>query len=778
MKTRRAVLAGVIFIGLVVLVLGFTGVLAPREEPPESPPAPDAEPGASKAEGFTAEASGFRTEGENWILTAPKVRFEQERGAHLTSPELRIWREKAEGGERAEARADSGTYVEQPERRVSMTGNVYAKVVGEETLELFAEMIEVDPGSATGRADGPIRVVSTTEDGRQALTGRDADVDFKKRTIRIKRDIRLEIKGAGAFLSAEATKDKKPPAVDTVVTCRGPVFADGFRRTAVLEGDVVVQQGENALRGQRVEIRFGEEAREPSRLLAEGDVTFTAAGAEGACDRLLRTAAEGRIVLEGNPVTLRQAASRIRAAKVVMDPTAGRVSVPVAGNLVFVQESEDAAAKRLTMKWARSMEFDRGAQRAVFRGDVNFSYEGQGIACERLTVFFDETGRKLLKCRAEENVNVRAEIERPDAAKALVTAYAEEMVYEPDQGALVLAGGVDLKHEGLAVTADRVEIDPAKGAIRVPGGGSLSVAGSLAGAADATGPADPVSVSWAHEMHFDRTAGEARFERDVVLDYGGRKLKADTVRATLSDENALDGFEAEGNVSMHETGDGPARSLHANRLTARMGKDNTLEAFEATGNVSLEEKSPDDKSARLMKADRLFARIGKENALEAFEAVGNVNLQETAAADRPTRTMRSDRLKATLGADRNVTGFEAVGGVVLEERAPGAERGRTLKTERLTASLGAENTIERVETFGGTRVEDGGVVAIGRKLVWNTSEDQGRLTGSPVQFRSGAQRLFGDVIEFSREPGRVRITSRTRVEGALQLGGDLVKILP
>ncbi len=68
-------------------------------------------------------------------------------------------------------------------------------------------------------------------------------------------------------------------------------------------------------------------------------------------------------------------------------------------------------------------------------------------------------------------------------------------------------------------------------------------------------------------------------------------------------------------------------------------------------------------------------------------------------------------------------------------------------------------------------MEESDWVATGTRLLWTLRDNTGVLSGYPVVFRQGANRLFGDRVEFARDEGRIRVTSKRRVEASLQPSG-------
>ena len=71
--------------------------------------------------------------------------------------------------------------------------------------------------------------------------------------------------------------------------------------------------------------------------------------------------------------------------------------------------------------------------------------------------------------------------------------------------------------------------------------------------------------------------------------------------------------------------------------------------------------------------------------------------------------------------------------------------------------------------------EQGDAVGRGEQLRWDVEKDLGILVGTPVRLEMGRNRLTGDTIEFAREGGRIRVTSKTRVEATLLTEGQKLR---
>jgi len=644
MKLRRLVTAVIVLGGVLLLALGLAGVFTP--ERPTSPPLPR---GPDKAGASDDTGAGipqpviksFRVEDDEgkWVLTGTRAEGGVGEGQEirLENPalETRLPAGKEEDAERVSAGADLGVFIPEPERRVEMSGNVRVELVGRETVLLQADSLSVELDTEVLHTNGPLRLVSTTEEGRQTLSGRGARVVVKERSGTIFEDVRMELSGvAEMFPSVEGESEEVSAPAVTRITCRGPCVADEFKRSMVLDNDVVLRQGESELRAQRVEVFFPDKGRKPKRFVATGGVSFQGAGSEGRCDRLVHVAADRQIVLEGSPAVVSQGANEIKAERIELElAEARRVFVPGGGQLTFVQAAEkETAPQELLVRWKGSMRFRQDKGEAAFRDGVRFSYNDQEIECQRLSVHFDEESRQLVSARAEGGVRLHGQLgalseadKKRDAAPVAVSG--KEMLYDAAKETVEFRGDVLLQQGGQTVRGERIALNLRDHAIHTAGAGSLKVR------QEAASGDRPLEVAWAGEMRFSRKSGEGRFQRGVRMLYGGRRLSAERVTAQIGDDDRLQGFEATERVVVEEetAPDKPVRTLRASKVTADIGANNVLNEFSATENVVITEDDPQADTSRTLRADRVDARIAEGEAVERFDAFGNVIFEQDKA---------------------------------------------------------------------------------------------------------------------------------------------------
>ncbi|MGD1000733.1 MAG: LptA/OstA family protein [Candidatus Brocadiia bacterium] len=715
MKLRRALLAFIVLAGFLVLVLGVTGVLSPKRP----------EPVVSKTgnEGGRREDTidDFEIKGDAWLLKADQARPKEGGGYELIKPSLELKQTVAAGEERLSVQASEGTLQMEPEKHVRMSGGVHMEFVGVEKITMTTPSVEVAPDEATGRTADEVEMVVDAKEGRQHIWGKGAEFISKQRLSVVSENIRMELSGAGSDIFPQAaTAGKAAPAEAPVtkIECRGPATADGFKRTADLKGDVHIHQGENTLRADHVEVQFAENSRAPERFVAEGGVTFNAAGADGSCDRLERSALEDQLLLDGRPARVHRGPNEIEATRIELSGQKGVITVPVPGKLRLAAEQAAQPAEPIDVKWSRTLHLDPDEHRALFLGDVRFARGDQTIECQTLSVKLDSQNQRILECKADTDVRMAARMQGA-AGQESVNAQAKELTYDPEKNSLILSGGAALQQGQRTIRGERMEIHPADAEIAVAGKGVLE--------GQAENDSEGFSITWEREMRFSRATQSAVFEGSVGLKYGAETLRAESLTAQLS-ENALKGFKATGGVYLAEKS---GRTLKADSLSADIGADRKPQGLDATGHVAIQEEVPAEHLTRTLTADRVISAMDEKTKLQEYKAIGHAALREDAGS-AGVRTMRAEQMTAKVGAENQLEAFDAVGRPVI--------------------------------------VEEEGRVARGDRLTWDAQRDSGTLFGSPVELRMGLSRLFGDRLEFAPKRGAITVISNRRVEATVTGG--------
>jgi lipopolysaccharide transport protein LptA len=715
MKLRRAILASIVIGGFLLLILGVLGVFSRTPKP--APDTSSAERAVSDTAPLNIQiwVAGFEMKGEGWSLNAAEARTSVSEDVDLKKPVLHFTRTRGEETEQIEISSDEGTYAKEPEQRISMSGNVKVTWQGPNEAVLTAESLEIKPEAGYGRSDGAVTLSVVLEEGPQKAGGKGVEILLEDRVVTIEKDVRLELTGRRIF--PEGGEETTPPPI--LVTCDGPVRADGYRRSIEFKNKVTLQQGENLLQTGDLTVELAPDTPELERFVAEGDVRIQAQGAVGQAERLLRTALDDQIILEGHPAVIQQGGGRITAERLEMALADGAIIVPSEGALGF-ESPEGSEGPPVSVSWSRMLRFNTKEHQALFDGDVRFDRGEQSIRCRRLAVKLDSENREILECRADDDVGLTAQI-----SGRSVTASGESLLYNPANGGISLIGNGAVDLDEGTISGERIEFDQANSLVSVRG------AGRLKGAAAAEAERQPFEVAWTGGMVFKTDSRESVFERGVSLDHSGQTLKADRVVGTVDEGGALQGFKATGSVQLvKEATEGDAgRSMFADNVEGEMGAGGVLENLVAKGNARVEERGADN-STRNLQADRIEAEVSDANVLNSMDAEGNVVMVLTDSTKGLDYVMRSENAQARVGPDNRITEFVATGQKV---------------------------TVQQADQ-----------IAEGTRLVWNLEENNGILFGSPVVFSQGRNRLIGDRIEFQGAEGSIRVTSETgRVEATL-----------
>ncbi len=575
---------------------------------------------------------------------------------------------------------------------------------------------------------------ATVRQGGSRITSERMDLDTARTCV--------DVPGKGAL---EAVQEGENP--DRIEVSWGRMMHfDAATHDVAFRGEVRLKRQGLQIDCQSLNARLDKDNRRLLSCRAEGDVRISGLAsvekerpAEPVTARsreLLYDAQKDSLRLLGDAVA-RRGAQEVRGNDIEFGLKDAALRVAGAGTLK-AQAPEGDNRPALEAGWSGDMAYSRADGKARLRRGVSIAQGAQTLKADDVEVRLTEDGRAQ-GLAATGNVEI-VEEGRLLRAERLTARFGAENALEE----VVATGRVSLVERGGAsapgrtLTADKV-------AARLGGGKSLQDF-------EATG-----------RVQIEETAPGAP----------ARRLRADRVLAKSGPDRTLQSFDALGGVTIEEGAPGTkdTRLLRADRVLAKTGADGTLQSFDALGKVTITEGAPGTREARLLHADRVIARIGSRQTLQEFDAIGRVSIDDAGGSRAAGRTLRADRVLSRLGSAGTLEGFDASGNVVIEEGESLEKGGRVVRAERLTALLGPENQLRRV-TAQGRRVslEESRVRAVGRTLVWDAAADAGTLTGSPVEVYQDGNRLFGEVVEFSRGQGSVRIRAPRRVE-ALIVGG-------
>lgn len=551
MKIRRVVLGLVVLGGVLALILAWAGVFSSRQT---IEPAPEGAGGDSGEN--TLVGKGFRSEGENWVLTAPEASAGLDnQQITLKKPVLEMDKAGGREGQHLRVEADSGSFDNNASaKQVDLSGNVVVTLSGTRTGTqngvLKTQALRANLTEGTGETDQTVDVAISSLQGMQTMRGRGAEFSVKQRTVKVFSDIVMDIIGAdvlpgGAPEAGDAAQSPRSAASATPVhvTCDGPALADGFKRTAQLNGHVVVTQDDRRLLADRLDLQFADvdahAGAEPDRLVAGGHVQFVVGEVAGSCDQLVRTRVEKLLLLTGAPAVVKQGDSEIRADRIEMDVDTRSISVPVKGELAV--RPAKPGAQSMAVTWESSLRFDPTAHVAVFRGNVLMARADQTLRCRTLRAHFDDTNRQVKDCLAEGDVKL------DDGSRTMrANSLNVRLTDRNELSGFDASGNVSLEDEKFRLTSDRaVAAAGPNGQVQ-----GFTATGRVAvRQAPSGGGPERTMTSQRAVAAFDKDGNVTGFTATgrVVVTEGERRMRAERVVATVGAKN-LEKLIADGGV--------------------------------------------------------------------------------------------------------------------------------------------------------------------------------------------------------------------------------------
>lgn len=401
--------------------------------------------------------------------------------------------------------------------------------------------------------------------------------------------------------------------------------------SAVVRGDVVVQQGRNSLTCNQLEINLQEQSNALSRIVAQGNVglrdALTGEVREALCERLVWDAVEKTVEMstaQGNNVSIRTGAMEVSAPRVVFNNETGALQCPDGGRLTAQQSDEqDAESPPTQVTWQESMEFRRQPEPlATFTGNAVARRGEESIRGDRVRLEFDEemAPRRIV---AEGNAVIDAR-----------SVPASEDAPEPEgaaQGATSLPGLTGTQAEQWRMNCDEVEILPSDQMIHsaTPGTIEMMEEGEVTG-----------RVEWQERMDLDSKNQYAQFVGAVRADVQDTEMRSRELRLDLSETGQLRNITARGEVYFNS----PERGWEVNADSAQavFAADNALRQVIARGNVRIDDES------RELTANRITLFLDED--AESEQTVITRAVAEEEVWVRYQQREREGRLEA--GGDR------------------------------------------------------------------------------------------------------------------------------
>jgi len=727
MKLRRLLLAGIVLGGILLVALGIAGVFSPDRP---TTPASSTEAGSRGASDILDDDDvepgqpvfeDFRVEGESWVLTGTRAQIGEGGQIQLVDPELRGTRQTSEGPERINVHAKQGLYI-------------------------------------SGKLDSEDAVLDEKLDRRVEMTG-SVVVEFAGREeARLETETIVILHDAGIVRSDDRVSIR-------ATSPDGRQFVSGV--------------GLEMVRDQRMARLFRDvhmELSGASPILPTGSPSGESPGA----DDLTYIDCRGPVVIDGfkrsflveDDVKLKQGQTRLdaRRVEVFFAPKGRDVDrVRAEGDVRF--SGPDVTGN------CESLLHIAGEEQVLFEGRPAVLSQGpNAINANRIEMDLAD-GRVFVPVPGQVKFSIPAE---EDSAPADVAVkWSTSMSFDDVRGEAICRGDVLFSYDSGAVEmqSDRLNVRFDKESRQLKecrGEGNCRLRGriesfAVAGGEDASAEGGPVTAS-SREMTYDPAAESLVLVGDARLKQGPQSLSGDRVAVRVRDGAVH--VTGAGRLSVEATEAGAEGGLEATWTGEMQFARNTGEA-EFDRDVTLQYGNMG------LVSDRLVAQIAGGNRLQQLHATGNVTLTEAGAAeDAAGRVLQSHELTVRpREGDAALQEVEARGNVVVTELVADKNASRTLRADRVTSEIAADRSMTHFNALGHVLFEQDGSQGWGDRFVWDVATESGVLTGAPVTLKSGRSRLNGDRIDFDQKRGRVRITSKTRVNAAIVTSAESKDVL-
>ena len=187
-------------------------------------------------------------------------------------------------------------------------------------------------------------------DDEDRIQGERITFDLAERRVSVEGDVRLSLQPHPESPRADAPRevpelvgeDLAAMASDAPLAIRADrleAFEHDGQRQIHFEGRVEVVRSDVVLRSQRLEAIYPDEARQPDRLVATGEVALTQGEREARCDRAVYHRGARRIECSGQ-AELKDGDDRVRGEMITFDLDAETVVVTGGARLFFRPDGE------------------------------------------------------------------------------------------------------------------------------------------------------------------------------------------------------------------------------------------------------------------------------------------------------------------------------------------------------------------------------------------------------------------------------------------------------
>ena len=178
--------------------------------------------------------------------------------------------------------ADNGVF-DKSTSEVLLTDNVVA--TSEEGATLLSDSLNIDINNRVLETDDHAQL----EKDNVTLEGDGARGDSNKKEIQFKKNVTVVI----------SSEDKEIPP--TIITCDGALEVDYVKNIAHFNKNVVATDKRGKLSADKMDVFYDKKSRRVYKIIAEGNVIIEQEGNVTYSDNVIYLAAEGRVILGGDP---------------------------------------------------------------------------------------------------------------------------------------------------------------------------------------------------------------------------------------------------------------------------------------------------------------------------------------------------------------------------------------------------------------------------------------------------------------------------------------------
>ena len=402
---------------------------------------------------------------------------------------------------------------------------------------------------------------------------------------------------------------------------------DKAERRALFDGDIEVEQANTRMEGDTLNIAFSPEEGQLQEVSAQGNVRLTQDVKKGrrnfSCHRVVWNAKDKTVTLkeaDDKNVKISGMGQELTAPEITFYAGKDKIHCPAAGSMAIKgvgTEGESDGAGTITVKWHKSMDFERSSNAiAVFQGGVTARRGAHQISGERLTVNFNQDTKPTRivvsgdgAMRAVTDGKAKTEPAKPQnqTNKGQNEDYAES-VKALSSGLAGMGGG----SSGWELLCPEFALELEKNSIAASRGGTLNF----------TEKDNQNSIRWSTKMKVSGDEKFAYFEGGVNARMSGAFLQSESLRVEFDGKGELRDTKAEGNVvfSAREHG---GWKMKCSTCEAFFVGDSALRQIVARDEV---EVTGDNIGVDADQLQLFFKEMGPDNELTRTRAIARRNV--------------------------------------------------------------------------------------------------------------------------------------------------------